>query len=166
MRACLFVAAAGALLVTDSTAIASDIVLSKRVIADEADFDKSEKRALPLLQRLNSALVYIDWMIVSDGTPETCERVLGEAQKAGSLQFNPYSYHHALIEIVIPKNETFPLFEMNCQYRVEPIVGYDFRIRGLFYVLKTDIPTAQSFQLRSVHTTTDDISKLVRAGAF
>jgi hypothetical protein len=162
----LLIAAAGICFAMAPLASAADIAVSKHVIAEEPDPEKSENNAQLLIGGLHARPIYVDWRIVTDGESESCEKTLAESKTAGSFQFSPYGYVHALVVVVIPAKDRAPLFEMNCQYRTDPAVGHDLRHRGLFYVLKTEIPTADSFELRALDAGTADIAALARVGAF
>ena len=158
--AALFVTPAGA----------AEVAVSKQVISVSTDAATAEKAFRQLERKLERRLIYIDWTI-SAGTHQTevaCGKTLEESTKLPDqmLTVPAFGYAHATISVAQGDPKSFPLNEINCQYRVEPAVGYDLRIRGLYYVLKTAIPTANEYTLRPISGDLEDIEDLRRAGAF
>jgi hypothetical protein len=162
---------ASLLIIPANTANAADIEVSKITILAHADANAAERSFQRLERRLDRKFLYIDW-IVKTGKPEqseeVCQKSLDESIKSPdqTITVPAFGYTHATIKVRPGDPKSFPLNAANCQYRTDPVVGYDLRVRGLYYVLKTEGPTVIEYRLRPISGDLDDIAQLRRAGAF
>jgi hypothetical protein len=159
------------LIIPARTAGAAEIEISKVTITTHTDADAAERPFRRLERRLDRKFLYIDWIIKTGSagqSEEACRKALDESMKSPdqTITVPAFGYTRALIKVRPGDPKSFPLNAANCQYRTVPVAGYDLRIRGLYYVLKTEIPTANEYRLRPVNGDLDDIAQLRRTGAF
>jgi hypothetical protein len=137
--------------------LAEDIAISKVVFTQEADPGDAQDKAIATLTGLGP-VVYVDWSIPYDIDEEQCEWEEGE--DSAGFWFHAFGSFHYPVDIVAASAVDAPLNEVACQ---SPEL---LRIRGLYYVLQSDIPTAMKTELRPLPATVETIFDLAAAGAF
>jgi hypothetical protein len=136
---------------------AADIPISKLVFHTEDDADKAQELASSTLDGLEP-VIYVDWKIPPDDEEEICEGLVDEP--GATFQYNAFGSTHWPIFIRLAEVDVAPLSDMVCE------ADRSIRIRGLYYILHSNIPTARATELRPLPATVEIISNLAARGAF
>jgi hypothetical protein len=136
--------------------LADGIAISKLVFTPEADAGDAQDKAVATLTGLGP-VVYVDWTIPYDMDEEQCE---WEGEAGSGFSFHAFGSFHYPVHVVTADAVDAPLNEVACKSPEQ------LRIRGLYYVMQSDIPTAMMTELRPLPATVEIIVDLAAAGAF
>lgn len=133
---------------------AADFVVSKATLATESELETAMEKSTALTTGFGP-VTYVDWTIPYNLETEQCED-----PQSGSFAFSAYGDYHALVDVTPGDPAAFPLNDISCEGPER------LRIRGLYYVLVSAIPEANTYEFRPLPVTLETIAQLKAAGAL